>query len=90
MASIEIDQQTAEQIASEATARGVSVSGLLRSLLATTPTAKEQELPPLDPADSKHQTFDAEKFDRELEELAFDGPPLPENFSRADIYDDHD
>jgi predicted DNA-binding antitoxin AbrB/MazE fold protein len=29
-------------------------------------------------------------FDAELETLLFDGPSLPPDFSRADIYADHD
>ncbi len=29
-------------------------------------------------------------FDSQLENLLFDGPALPEDFSRADIYADHD
>jgi predicted DNA-binding antitoxin AbrB/MazE fold protein len=29
-------------------------------------------------------------FDAELEPLLFDGPSLPADFSRADIYADHD
>jgi predicted DNA-binding antitoxin AbrB/MazE fold protein len=29
-------------------------------------------------------------FDAELEPLLFDGPNLPPDFSRADIYADHD
>jgi hypothetical protein len=32
----------------------------------------------------------AEDFDRELEALSMDVPLLPEDFSRADIYMDHD
>jgi predicted DNA-binding antitoxin AbrB/MazE fold protein len=32
----------------------------------------------------------ASEFDRELEPLLFDGPSLPMDFSRADIYADHD
>ena len=31
-----------------------------------------------------------EEFDRQLMELGADGPSLPANFSRADIYADHD
>jgi hypothetical protein len=30
------------------------------------------------------------EFDRELEPLVFDGPSLPADFNRADIYADHD
>jgi predicted DNA-binding antitoxin AbrB/MazE fold protein len=29
-------------------------------------------------------------FDAQLDELLFDGPSLPADFSRADIYADHD
>jgi len=32
----------------------------------------------------------AAEFDRELEPLLFDGPSLPAQFSRADMYADHD
>ena len=32
----------------------------------------------------------AEDLDLALSELAFDGPSLPANFSRAEIYSDHD
>jgi hypothetical protein len=31
-----------------------------------------------------------EEFERQLDELALDVPPLPADFSRADIYLDHD
>ena len=31
-----------------------------------------------------------EELDAELEQLALDLPTLPEDFSRADIYDEHD
>ena len=31
-----------------------------------------------------------EEFERQLDELALDVPPLPPDFSRADIYLDHD
>jgi hypothetical protein len=30
------------------------------------------------------------EFDDELESLLFDGPSLPADFSRADVYADHD
>ena len=32
----------------------------------------------------------AADFEKELEPLLFDGPTLPADFSRADIYRDHD
>jgi predicted DNA-binding antitoxin AbrB/MazE fold protein len=31
-----------------------------------------------------------EEFDRSLDQLSLDVPPLPADFSRADIYMDHD
>jgi hypothetical protein len=31
-----------------------------------------------------------EEFDALVEKYSFSAPPLPENFSRADIYSDHD
>jgi predicted DNA-binding antitoxin AbrB/MazE fold protein len=40
------------------------------------------------PADSS--TAPSTDFDAELEPLLFDGPNLPADFSRADIYSDHD
>lgn len=36
-----------------------------------------------------NESVDTE-FDAQLENLLFDGPSLPEHFSRADIYADHD
>jgi predicted DNA-binding antitoxin AbrB/MazE fold protein len=30
------------------------------------------------------------EFESQLEDLLFDGPSLPQDFSRADIYADHD
>jgi predicted DNA-binding antitoxin AbrB/MazE fold protein len=33
---------------------------------------------------------ESDDFDDELEPLLFDGPSLPADFSRADIYADHD
>ncbi len=38
-----------------------------------------------------HQdSISPEEFERLLDELAMDVPPLPQDFSRADIYLDHD
>jgi hypothetical protein len=34
--------------------------------------------------------FSAVDFERELDELASDGPTLPRDFSSADIYAEHD
>jgi hypothetical protein len=32
----------------------------------------------------------ADEFDAALNQVAFDAPPLPASFSRADVYSDHD
>ncbi|HEY2841792.1 MAG TPA: hypothetical protein VGJ26_21710 [Pirellulales bacterium] len=34
--------------------------------------------------------FTSEQFDSELSRINFDAPPLPADFSRADIYSEHD
>ena len=36
------------------------------------------------------KSMSAEEFERQFDELAIDVPPLPADFSRADIYLDHD
>lgn len=41
------------------------------------------QMPPPEPVSD-------EEFFRELDELAWDAPPLPADFSRADLYLDHD
>lgn len=80
MTRIEIEQDTAERLAKKAKSTGISVDSLLNNLLDT----------------SDLTTRDAvtlEEFDRILDELAAgpeDIPPLPSDFSRADIYLDHD
>lgn len=80
MTRIEIEQDTAERLAEKAKSTGISVDSLLNNLLDTS------DLTPRDAV-----TF--EEFDRILDELAADPediPPLPTDFSRADIYLDHD
>lgn len=76
MIAIQIDDSTAKAIASIAAARQMTVDEYLRSLV-----AHEMEI-----LESKPVT----EFDQELESLLFDGPSLPMDFSRADIYADHD
>lgn len=76
MISIQIDDSTAKAIAAIAAARQMTVDEYLRSLV-----AHEMEI-----LESKPVT----EFDQELESLLFDGPSLPMDFSRADIYADHD
>ena len=76
MTSIQIDDNTAKALTAVATARQMSVAEYLRSLVASDMTLVENSL--------------ASEFDRELEPLLFDGPTLPADFSRTDIYVDYD
>jgi hypothetical protein len=40
--------------------------------------------------DESNDQIPRSDFDAERDELLFDGPSLPADFSRADIYADHD
>ncbi len=76
MTSIQIDDGTAKALTVIATARQMTVEEYLRSLVANDTAWLENN--------------SAAEFDRDLEPLLFDGPTLPADFSRADIYADHD
>lgn len=76
MTSIQIDDGTANALAAIATARRMTVEEYLRTLVASDLVLLESRA--------------AAAFDRELEPLLFDGPARPADFSRADIYADHD
>jgi hypothetical protein len=76
MASIQLDDATVQGLRAIALANGASLEDYLRGLVA-------------------HQVVQGneislEEFDRELDALTFSGPCLPADFSRADIYLDHD
>ena len=75
MITIQVDDRTAEMIKQLAKARGLSVSEYLRSLLPQT-------------AGPVQSNWD--EIEQEILSLSTAGPPLPPNFSRADIYRDHD
>lgn len=79
MASLPVDDQTAEMVLARASAEGISVDALLQRLLAPKPGAISE---------ADRLTF--EEFRALAEELSTDGPSLPADFSRADIYIDHD
>lgn len=70
---LKINAETAELLASRATARGLSVEEYLKSLLGMTP---ERSTTPV--------TMD--EFMAAMESLAEDVEPLPRDFSREDIY----
>jgi hypothetical protein len=74
MVSIQIDEQTAKALEAAATDAGVSISEFLKLIL---PPAKQPRDTPWD------------SLEREFAALSVDGS-LPENFSRVDIYADHD
>lgn len=82
--TIEVDDRTAKLIAQmreQARARGLSLAAYLETVLKADQGVK-------DPA-----PMSAEEFEQALRDLAADLPaldPLPADFSRADIYIDHD
>ena len=73
MVTIELDEETAAAIARRAAARGLSVPELLRQWAANSTGAS-------------HQALSADEFDRMLNQLSGHAPPLPSDFSRADLY----
>lgn len=77
--SVTIDEATHRRLRAKAERLGLSLGEYLAKLAASDPTVevrREQEA--------------AIDFDAELQSLLFSGPSLPANFSRADIYADHD
>jgi hypothetical protein len=76
MSSIELDDQTAQEIRDAAQVQGLSVAEFVRMRVLGKSTAKNGK-----------QTDDFD-FDAELKALTFSGPTLPADFSRADIYTD--
>jgi hypothetical protein len=77
MPSIEVDIETAQRLAAQAPVYGVSPSEYLRSIV-----------PPV--ATIGSVVASSGDLDAELERLTLKLPTLPDDFSRADIYDDHD
>jgi hypothetical protein len=76
MASIQLDDATAQGLRAIAAANGLSLEDYLRTLA----VAQQSQSTPLS----------ADELDRQLDQLTFSGPSLPADFSRADIYADHD
>ncbi|MGD9720030.1 MAG: hypothetical protein AB7O59_02305 [Pirellulales bacterium] len=77
MASIQIDEEIAARLAAIAAEHGMTVEEYLRLVVERENGSPRAKIYPRD-------------FDAELDELVFDGPSLPRDFSRADIYADHD
>ena len=77
MPQIEVDIETAEKLAALAAARGVSAAEYLRLIVpAVVPSGDANVL--------------LADLDAELEQLTLNLATLPDDFSRADIYSDHD
>ena len=76
MAIIELDPQTADQLSALATSSGMTVEAYLRLLLPS-------------PANGALSRLSPSELDSLLSDHVFDGPTLPADFSRADIYDGH-
>ena len=78
MAVIEIEERTAAALRAQADARELSLEAFLQRIAeATSPINRTLTLP-------------LAEFDKTIDELATESIVLPSNFSRADIYADHD
>ncbi|MSR58666.1 MAG: hypothetical protein EXS05_13600 [Planctomycetaceae bacterium] len=77
MATLELDPQTAEQLNALAAASGMTAEAYLKLLLPASATGIPEKL-------------SLTELDSLLSQHAFDGPTLPSDFSRSDIYDEHD
>jgi len=77
MPQILVNESTLFGLQAAAKANGLSVDEYLRRLVRPEGNGN---LPAFSVAD----------FERELDELVSDGPTLPRDFSRADIYAEHD
>lgn len=76
MTTIQVDDDTAKALTEMATAQQMTVAEFLRSLAGR--------------GVATGPGASAVEFDEQLESLLFDGPTLPADFSRADLYRDHD
>ena len=75
MGFIQVDEYTAKLIEEQAQARGMSVAEYLQSLVPS-------------PRSATRSSWD--DIEREILALSMLGATLPADFSRADIYHDHD
>jgi hypothetical protein len=75
MVTIQVDEQTAVALQTAAMGAGVSLADYVKSLVDASP--QEPQLPSW------------ESLEKEFVELSVEGS-LPADFSRADIYSDHD
>jgi hypothetical protein len=76
MVSIQLQESVAAALSAQANERGLSLEAFLAQVAAL-PVQAEQPI-----------HFD--DWERELDALSFEAQPLPADFSRADIYLEHD
>lgn len=91
--TLELPEETRRRLEDKAARRGQSLESYLTLVLEA--VAAPANLPPPIPGPLPPvRRMSVEEFNRRLDEMqmrplpAF--PPLPEDFSRADLYDDHD
>jgi hypothetical protein len=77
MQRIELDDLTAERLNAQAVALGLTVDEYLRSIIAPS-------------ANGHSGVISQDELDAELDALILDLPTLPSDFSRDDIYNEHD
>jgi hypothetical protein len=75
MVTIQIDDHTAQALERQARSAGLSIADFLRSLV---------------PESAPRPRLNWDQIEREINDLSTSGPSLPDGFSRADIYHDHD
>jgi hypothetical protein len=80
MASLNISDKTAELLSARATAEGTSIDEVLQRLVRNGNVAAATAVHAIAPAD----------LDRLIDQELSDAPLLPADFSREDIYADHD
>ncbi|MGO9112198.1 MAG: hypothetical protein ACLP9L_23470 [Thermoguttaceae bacterium] len=77
MATVLLDQHTVDELEAQAAANGMTVDAYVKLLLAG-------------PAAVAAPRLSLHELESLLSQYAFDGPTLPSDFSRADIYGEHD
>ncbi|MFO0911685.1 MAG: hypothetical protein U0795_01905 [Pirellulales bacterium] len=77
MPSIQIDDHTAKALEAIASSHQMSVAEYLAALVSQQPV-------------DARSFVSVDQWQAELDALSIDGPTLPSDFSRADIYVDHD
>lgn len=77
MVSIQLQDSVAAALSAQAESHGLTLQEYLSQLAGNGATRDSAP-------------FTADEFLQQLDELAFDAPPLPADFSRTDIYLDHD